>query len=290
MMKHAYLIMAHTNIEQLKILIDCLDDERNDIYIHIDKKTLWPKVKDRITAEKARIIFIKRIIVNWGGYSQIRCELNLLREAFFSGTDYAYYHLLSGCDLPLKSQNYIHHFFDEHQGEEFIGFSHDSEEETFDRVNYYWLFQDLVGRNTGRIPNILRSLQHSILAFQKTNHLIRQHSVKLYKGANWFSIDNDLVRYLLSKERMIKKEFSFSCCADELFLPSIAIDSPFRDRITNDVLREIDWNRGKPYTYTMLDYDMLINSTGMFGRKFNINTDREIVEAIHQYCKNGTDV
>ena len=37
-MKHAYLIMCHNNFEQLKLLLKLLDDERNDIYVHIDKK------------------------------------------------------------------------------------------------------------------------------------------------------------------------------------------------------------------------------------------------------------
>ena len=38
-MKHAYLIIAHNEFELLKLLIDRIDDARNDIYIHIDQKT-----------------------------------------------------------------------------------------------------------------------------------------------------------------------------------------------------------------------------------------------------------
>ena len=38
--KHAYCIMAHNNWAQLQMLIDCLDDMRNDIFLHIDKKAL----------------------------------------------------------------------------------------------------------------------------------------------------------------------------------------------------------------------------------------------------------
>ena len=34
--KHAYLIIAHNNWKQLSLLLSVLDDERNDIYIHID--------------------------------------------------------------------------------------------------------------------------------------------------------------------------------------------------------------------------------------------------------------
>ena len=36
-MKHAYLILAHHEFGLLQTLIDCLDDVRNDIYVHIDK-------------------------------------------------------------------------------------------------------------------------------------------------------------------------------------------------------------------------------------------------------------
>ena len=37
-MKHAYLIIAHHEFEILKKLVQAIDDERNDIYIHFDKK------------------------------------------------------------------------------------------------------------------------------------------------------------------------------------------------------------------------------------------------------------
>lgn len=36
--RHAYLIMAHNNFYILEKLLILLDDPRNDIYIHIDKK------------------------------------------------------------------------------------------------------------------------------------------------------------------------------------------------------------------------------------------------------------
>lgn len=37
-MKHAYLIIAHNEPEVLRRLVKSVDDKRNDIYIHIDKK------------------------------------------------------------------------------------------------------------------------------------------------------------------------------------------------------------------------------------------------------------
>ena len=37
-MKHAYLILAHNEFVILERLIQSIDDERNDIYIHFDGK------------------------------------------------------------------------------------------------------------------------------------------------------------------------------------------------------------------------------------------------------------
>jgi hypothetical protein len=45
---------------------------------------------------------------NLGAYSQVRCELELLEAAVKDYHDY--YHLLSGADLPIKSQDQIHKF------------------------------------------------------------------------------------------------------------------------------------------------------------------------------------
>lgn len=38
MQKHAFLIIAHNNWGQLKKLIECLDSQTHDIFVHVDKK------------------------------------------------------------------------------------------------------------------------------------------------------------------------------------------------------------------------------------------------------------
>ena len=44
--KHAYLIMAHNDFQILIEILKELDHERNDIFLHIDKKTLeFPEQK-----------------------------------------------------------------------------------------------------------------------------------------------------------------------------------------------------------------------------------------------------
>lgn len=272
MEKHAYLIMAHGNFAVLKALLMMLDDERNDIYLHIDKK-----VKDFSDAmldgavAKATLILTKRLNVSWGGYSQIKAELLLLKEAV--KTEHAYYHLLSGVDLPLKSQDEIHAFFAKNYGKEYISIDNkvDCDDELAERVKYYYFLQDQIGRNPGKIPALLWHIQYGSLALQKGLGIcrIKDSTPQLYKGANWFSITHAMAIYLLSQEKRIRNLFGCGICADEFFLQTIAMESPFCDRIVGDCLRYTDWKRGKPYTFRNDDYDELMHSCKLFARKFD---------------------
>ena len=61
MLKHAYLIMAHNQWAILAKLIRLLDDENNDIYLHIDKKVKsFPKDSIIASVSKSRLFFTKR--------------------------------------------------------------------------------------------------------------------------------------------------------------------------------------------------------------------------------------
>ena len=69
MAKHAYLIIAHKNVEQLNYLISLLDDERNDIYIHLDKKSSIQE-SEVTTVLKGNVYFIPRKSAHWGSLSE----------------------------------------------------------------------------------------------------------------------------------------------------------------------------------------------------------------------------
>ena len=49
--------------------------------------------------------------------------------------------------------------------------------------------------------------------------------------------------------------------------------------------KEIDWSRGKPYTWTKVDLDELMESDRFFARKFSEN-DMEIVQLIKRKISN----
>ena len=49
----------------------------------------------------------------------------------------------------------------------------------------------------------------------------------------------------------------------------------------DSIKRCIDWDRGEPYTFTVSDYDMLMNSGCFFARKFSSQVDKNIIDKIY---------
>lgn len=288
--KHAYLIMAHNNFEILEKLIKMLDDRRNDIYIHISKKAGWIDYdKYRSLAQKSRLYFIKRINTKWGGYSQIKGILSLLRSAVARGYDY--YHYLSGVDLPIKSQDDIHAFFEKNAGREFVHF--DSKECRMcylNRIKFFYFLQDRPDSRLGRL--LLKCIHKGMLAVQKAAGVnrLRNNTLQIQKGADWFSITDSLARYLLSEEALIEKMFKYTSIGVEMFVQTLVWNSGFKDRLYDKMydnnykacMRYIDWKRGKPYVWRLEDYDKLIHSDYLFARKFDYRTDPHIVEKIYR--------
>lgn len=112
MRKHAYLIICHKYDEALQYLLRSIDDERNDIFIHVDAKASdfdFAGLKSLL--RYSGVFFTDRVRVRWAGYSLVEAEMILLAAAT-RHAEYAYYHFLSGSDMCLKSQDEIHRFFD----------------------------------------------------------------------------------------------------------------------------------------------------------------------------------
>ena len=291
-MKHAYLIMAHNEFTILEKLLKLLDNENNDIYLHIDKKVKnfdFNYFKKLI--KKSNLIFTKRLDVRWGSYKQIACEYLLFRTA--SQKKYAYYHLLSGTDMPLTNQKTVHDFFDKNKGKEFVCFDNHQNisESAIERVKYYHLFVNLARSKNKLLCKFFQVFHFHSIKFQKKLKINRLKKVNytFRKGANWVSVTDEFVKYLLSKEKEVKKIFKYSYCADELFVQTILYNSKFYKNvysIKNDdylgIKRYIDWKRGEPYTFTIDDYDLLINSNCFWARKFSSKKDKEIINKIYE--------
>jgi len=86
-MRFAYLICAHGSFKLLKRLIMQLDDENNDIYVHVDKKAGDMDFNDFIhSAKMSKVVFLQdRLDVRWGDVSQNMATIKLLETAMRAG-------------------------------------------------------------------------------------------------------------------------------------------------------------------------------------------------------------
>ena len=231
MEKHAYLIMAHHRGDLLKRLVAALDHERNDIYIHLDVKCKEPI---HVTAQKSKLVWLPRTDVRWGGYSQIRCELALLRRALDSGTPYAYLHLLTGASYPIKDHDYIFQFFQDRRGKEFIGFTENAKA-CYGRVAYKHLFNE-TGKAVTAAQKRKKKLSEALVRAQRALGLdfFKRYKLEFKKGLAYWSITRECAQYICGKEALIKKMMRSSLLGDEVFMQTLVYNSPFRERIYDE--------------------------------------------------------
>lgn len=110
-------------------------------------------------------------------------------------------------------------------------------------------------------------------------------------GANWFSITDAFARYVLSSWNYYKKLFYFTQNSDELFLQTILMNSKFSENIykadnsCESNSRYVDWSRGNPYTFTIDDYELLMDTECMFARKFDTKIDGKLVDKVYSQVK-----
>ena len=289
---HAYLIIAHNNFDQLQLLINLLDDNRNDIFIHIDKKI---EKLPLLTVNKSKLFILdNRIDVRWGDVSQIQAELSLFETAI-NNNHYEYYHLISGVDLPIKTNDYVHEFFKNNKGKEFVGYSNVCSEKLKKNVCYYHVLTRYY-RHDKIILKIAFKITRTILEaiiniFSTRNNIITD----LRKGANWVSITHEFCKYIVERKAELLKQYKHTRCCDEIFIQTLLWNSPFKDNIYNTeeefkgCMRLIDWKRGRPYVFGKEyehDKKLITSSEYLFARKFDINKYPDMVTFVVNMINN----
>lgn len=299
--KQAWLIMAHTNFDQLKVLLSVLDDQDNDIYVHINKKSKSPTADELSQDLKySKLILLEnRFAVDWGDNVGLDIQMALLERAM-SNDHYWYYHFISGMDLPIKNKEYIKEFLIKN---EYVC-------STEHRTNYIEI-QKCPAILEPRVRHYNFGKTHwqdrnklSLLFFRGGNKLLRyvqwllridrfnKWNMELYQGSTWWSISDEVARFYVNNKDKIKTIFDkWTFAADEFAIQTVVGNSEFAgsvfkptDANTSQNFRLIDFKRGNglgsPHVFTKDDEAILLNSGNMLARKFNELIDPEIIETI----------
>lgn len=297
MERHAYLILAHADAEQLQRLVEALDDPRNDIYIHIDAKSDI-SLFEGISTRRARLDFIaERVDVRWGHTSVMHAEYALFRCV--AGGAYSRIHLLSGADFPLRSQDYIHRFFSTRRNEEFIEILDMDPEarwgEISKKMRVYNPFMAQGASRTAWVGRLFVWIRRMSMMVQTVVGVRRRYTFNdLRKGAEWVSVTQEFVDALMSHEMQIKREYRLTNCCDEIYKQTVAWNTHFRQRLsTMGSLRLIDFDRGNgysPYTWRESDIEELAASDALFVRKVVSGVSGRLPELIRKRVWNKTNL
>jgi len=288
-MKIAYLITSYDQFCHLEKLIDALDDKNVTFYIHVDKKSKMP---ENFPIRK-NVIFIGRIVVWWGGWSQQQSILNLITEAIRHKFDY--YVLLSGSDYPIRSRNFLYEKLE--TGGEYIdiikGF-HDHKPESRTKYYYYDCF-DRRNRKSLRTLFFLTLEKVQRIFFTKHNYPFLQ----IFNGHTWCALSHDCVSYILTflqNNPQYSKFYKTSFCADECLFPTIIGNSEFVNKCKG-TLTYTDWSKGgsgpaiiNKEHVSLFKKQLEFSSpygkyTPVFARKFNDQSDnviKQIEEELRQ--------
>lgn len=266
-MKHAYLIIAHNEFEVLRQLISTLDDNRNDIFIHVDKKVKQLPV---LSVQYAKLHLLeKRYDVRWGHTSQMSAMLMLFGEALSTGS-YMFYHLISGVHLPLQTQDDLHEFFNAQRSNNFVMEMSTSDKEVDLKMRrYHFFIRNFIHRN-----KIFQCTdQFFWLVFIKIQQYlgIKRYKRLIFKKASqWCSLNQEAVRYLVENTDQIRLKYKMTFCCDEFFVRTELARSPLRHTVIDlPNLLQCDFVGISPKVYTGADAGELIDSGFLFARKFS---------------------
>lgn len=284
--RHAFLIMAHDNWYVLEKLMRLLDGDWIDIFLHIDKKSKDFNIEYfKSICSNARVFFTRRHNVSWGNETQVRAEMTLFRSAYKNGP-YHYYHFLSGSDLPIKTRDYIYHFF------EFKDCNYLTVES--DVSPYLWRLQTYINvfRQTWlplfirRRLNVASEIVQYKLSVNRLKWLKRHYSI-IGKGYNWCDLPHKSVEVLMGAASDIRRFCRFTHCSDEMYKQTVLLNRCAREigEMAPEDIRMIEWMPDgiHPRVFSTSDLSALLdeNNPCLFARKFDARIDSTVVDTIY---------
>lgn len=305
-MKHAFLIIAHDNWEQVKILLHAIDSNCADIFIHVNEKVQMPSIRDvGGSVKKSHIYWSDRKKIVWGEYGILDASISLLKKAK-QVSQYDYYHLLSGSDLPLKGIDEIDTFFEMNkfnnlskgQFTNYISANECTDPKMCARVDQYTLLCKYWNA-ANKWKKVATSINRVGYYAQKILGVHRLRKIQIYHGSTWWSISNNLAMDLIANEDFFRKQYGDKTFgADEFAIQTFVMNSNYSQTVyrsgrnmPNSNLREIDWKRGNghgsPHIWKSEDLDFLEQSSNLFGRKFDISIDKGIVDDLMKIQNKG---
>ncbi|TMN92336.1 N-acetylglucosaminyltransferase [Pseudoalteromonas phenolica] len=271
-MRIAILVACHKQAELINKLIAQFDPSFFKFFIHVDIKS---DISEQIIIQDNVVLITDddRVDVRWGHISQVYATYNLLKRAAKEDFDYLWF--MSGQDFPIKSQKDILDFFVEHNGRSFI----DIETKSFSKYRalvHYPFFS--IGQSFTQ--RVFRKLYAALcMKFGLTKNT----KLELMHGSSWFCFHKNIYSNIINDRDFDKylARFENALCPDEIVFQTY-IKHKGLDTLCNDNLTYVDWSAqdANPKLLTLDDYNVVINSSKLIARKFDLDVDSEIIHKL----------
>ena len=306
MIKIAYLVEAHTDLERLVCLCDALILS-GDVFVHVDKKTkdaeFWAQLNAYEKNHSQVVVLKERHYVAWAGFSQVECFKSLLSESLASEKKYDRFLLLSGLDFPVWSPKQIVAFFENNKDKEFVC-GYNISDCKFDyqlrKIQYYHFFRDVP------LPHkslLRRGLVGGAMLFLKYLGVRRKPYFKyqgklltIYFGSQWISVTRSCAEKLQGQlhEKAVVNYFKTVYAPDELCVPTLVMNSEFRkkailvDKLTFQGVTPLHYLNYEDciWSYDENDYETIVRSGKMFVRKVVSGKSEKLIEMIKNSWQN----
>ena len=239
----AYLILAHDQPAHLRELVARLSTPDSHFYIHIDRKS---RLADFSLPANPRVhVLQQRARVFWGDYSQVEAIVSLMRAALSQpGPAHARFVLLSGSDYPVRSNAFIHQFFQAHADMEFINLTPMPSADGSKPLSRLATYQPR--KTASRVVNRLKRTAQGVgLLPRQRDFGPALGRLKPYGGSQWWALTRPAVAYVLDFMDAHPAYVDFyrnTVVPDESCFHTILGNSPFA-ALAQRSLTYADWSR-----------------------------------------------
>jgi len=271
-MRIAYHISVHTKPKQFQWLFDAIYNPEDLFAVHIDKKVSDATAKAfvEIVGNKPNVHFSDPWSVIYGDWALCEVELDGIRHFLEHHDDWDYFINLSGQDYPLQNRPQIVAELTKDPTQNYINLIPlDSLPRYFNRRKRWFCF---------RVKD--RFVRTPIPYLQPSQIKIDWH------GSAWHILTREFCEWVCSAD-IARESMSFLRhvkLPNEFLMQTLIMNSPYRGTLNTAYKRKMVWKDHSPHPeiLTMKDYPLLLESDAFFARKFDPDTDHEVLEALRR--------
>lgn len=299
-MRIVYIIISHKNHEQTLRLFNRLNKDGVSFVFHISTTCDSGYFEEVHSALKdhPNVYFAKRAFVRWGDAGDVHAALNAIDTISQEKLDYDYAFLLSGQCYPIKSHEVICQTMEKYKGRQLVEYFPFSEkgDEYFDRIvqRHFWIGNlHFWYPHHGGQKKLLTGLLNLLIFPFVPKRQPAPPGYLFFKGSFWWTLTKDCVEYLYQyahseNGRNLMMFLKNTYHAGETYFQTVLMNSEYKDSIINKDLRYILWDdeiddAGHPNILTINNFDEMASSECLFGRKFDMQIDPNILDMIDEH-------